>query len=533
MSDFDVIIVGGGPCGLLTSLLLEHMGVSSLVIERHPDISIHPKAMGIMRRTGEIYRQLGLYDRMRAADLTAKSPHDLMIWSKSLTGEILGRVPVTENAEAVTPCVRFHAPQPHTEAVIAREINASRIGKIIHYKEVVATAETDSGVSATYVDRTTGAETIVTGQYLIAADGARSPIREKLGIEVQGPGDMGHFLNTYFRANYGPQLEDRKSLLYNALGEDFIESFVTVNGHDLWLMHHFLEDGETIEDYPEERMTQLIRKASGLPDTPVEIISILPWIMSPKLALQWRKGRYFLVGDAAARLSPSGGMGMNTGLQGAHNLAWKLASVVKGDAPQSLLDTYQSERLSAAAMISQSSNDNFMEVYSIVECALRGDWDRAKEQIAHSRRAGSMLGLDLGLTYEHGAFAADGTDAPERSDPLNDYTPSGRPGGRAPHVWISDKQSTLDLFGDGFALLTGPDGDGWQAALDNESWPLKGVLATKRHTIDSDEFLSIYGIESDGAVLVRPDGYVAARFQSIRQNGPDWLIAAARESIGA
>ncbi|WP_309398549.1 FAD-dependent monooxygenase [Cerasicoccus maritimus] len=532
MNNYDVIIVGGGPCGLLTSLLLERMGVSSLVIERHPDISIHPKAMGIMRRTGEIYRQLGLYERMRAADLTAKEPHDLTIWSKGLTGEILGRTPHVEDADAVTPCVRFHAPQPHTEAVIAREINASRIAKIVHYQQVTQTAETEDGVTATYVDRDTGAETTVTGQYLIAADGARSEIREKLGIQVQGPGDLGHFINTYFRANYGPLLTERKALLYNAVGADFMEFFVSVNGHDLWLMHHFLEEGESAEDYPEERMTQHIKQASGQPDVPVEIISILPWVMSPKIALQWRLGRFFLVGDSAARLSPSGGMGMNTGLQGAHNLAWKLAAVIKGDAPESLLATYESERLGAAAAISENSNNNFMEIYSIVECAMRGDWDRAREQIANSRRAGSLLGLDLGLRYESGAFAPDGSDAGTRDDPLNDYAPSGRPGERAPHLWMSEERSTLDLFGDGCALLTTPEGDRWQAALDSPDWPLRGVLATKLHFIVHPGFQAQYGIEADGAVLVRPDGYVAARVASLAKSGTETLTTAAKAAFG-
>lgn len=533
MSEYDVIIVGGGPCGLLTSLLLERYGVSSLVIERHPDISIHPKAMGIMRRTGEIYRQLGLYERMRAADLTSREPHELTIWAKGLSGEILGRVPHIEDAGDVTPCVRFHCPQPHTEAVIARAINESQLGTILHYKEVTATSETENGVTATYQDRNTGEETTVTGKFLIAADGAGSRIRQRLGIQIEGPGDMGHFINTYFRANYGPRMEERRALLYNALGEDFMEFFVSVNGQDLWLMHHFLEDGESAGEYTESRITQMIKHASGMPEVPVEVISILPWVMSPKLALQWRHGRHFLVGDSAARLSPSGGMGMNTGLQGAHNLAWKLAAVVKGDAPDALLDTYQAERLSVAAAISQSSNENFMEIYAIVECALRGDWDRAKEKITHSRRAGSVLGLDLGRTYEHGAFAADGTEAASSDDPLNDYTPSARPGGRAPHLWLSEDQSTLDFFGNGFALLTGPKGAGWQAALDSPDWPLKGVLSTTVHSLAEPEFLKLYGIAADGAVLVRPDGYVAARFQSIQDNGADWLVAAAKETVGA
>ncbi|GHB90336.1 FAD-dependent monooxygenase [Cerasicoccus arenae] len=524
MNDYDVIIVGGGPCGLLSSLLLARYGVTSLVIERHPDISIHPKAMGIMRRTGEIYRQLGLYDRMRAADVSAHGDYDLTVWSKGLSGQILGRTPIVEGAEVYTPCVRFHCPQPHTEAVIARLVNEHQCATLWHYREVTSTEETADGVTVTCVDRATDVEYTVTGRYLIASDGARSPIRERLGIAVDGPGDMGHFINTYFRANYGARLAQRKALLYNALGEDFMEFFVTVNGQDLWLMHHFLEDGESVGEYSESRMVELIKRASGMPDTPVEVISMQPWVMSPKIALAWRKGRHFLVGDSAARLSPSGGLGMNTGLQAVHNLAWKLAAVVKGDAPEALLDSYEAERVDAAKFSSENSNRNFMEIYSIVECALRGDWDRAKEQIGQSRRAGGMLGQDLGVAYTSGAFVDDGTPAPSLADPLNDYTPSGRPGGRAPHLWLTEGKSTLDLFGQGFVLLTGPDGAGWQAALDDSNWPLKGMLSTELHVVDHPDFMTQYGVQSDGAVLVRPDGYVAARVQTLERNGVRELL---------
>lgn len=532
MNDFDVLIVGGGPCGLLTSLLLARYGVSNVVIERHPDISIHPKAMGITRRTGEIYRQLGIYDRMRAADLTRKEKHDLMIWSKGLSGEVLGRTPLVEEAAALTPCVRFHCPQPHTEAVIARQAREHPHANLWHYREVTHTEQTDDGVALICRDRNTEEDVRVTGRYLVAADGARSPIRERLGIPVEGPGDMGHFINTYFRANYGPKLEERRALLYNALGEDFLETFVNVNGHDLWLMHHFLTDGESLGEFTESRMVELIKQVSGMPDVPVEIISMLPWVMSPKIALSWRQGSTFLVGDAAARLSPSGGIGMNTGLAGAHNLAWKLAAVVRGDAPNALLDTYADERIDAARVSSQSSNDNFMEIYSIVECAMRGDWDRAKEQISHSRRAGSMLGLDLGLAYAKGAFAPDGSPAPEHKDAINDYAPSGRPGGRAPHFWLTQDKSSLDFFGRGFVVLTGPAGAGWQAALDAPDWPLKGVLETKLYLIAQPEFRELYCVTNDGAILVRPDGYIAARLTSLEDSGAEALVAAAKLTIG-
>jgi putative polyketide hydroxylase len=127
---------------------------------------------------------------------------------------------------------------------------------------------------------------------------------------------MGHFLNVMFRADYGPHLRERPAILYQTLSSDYFEFFVAINGENLWLMHHFLQPSEGPEDFPAERLQALIRDASGLPAVSVEILSVMPWVMSPKVARRYRSGRVFLVGDAAARLSPAGGLGLNTGLQG-------------------------------------------------------------------------------------------------------------------------------------------------------------------------------------------------------------------------
>jgi putative polyketide hydroxylase len=234
--------------------------------------------------------------------------------------------------------------------------------------------------------------------------------------------------------------------------------------------------------------------------------------MSPSVALQWRSGRVFLVGDAAARVSPAGGLGMNNGVQSAHNLAWKLAEVLRGRAGEELLDTYEAERLAAARFTFENSGGNAEEVMGIVMAAMGGEWDRAKEMIARSRRSGSGYGQDFGIVYSGAAVEPDGSVEKKPADLVNEYIPQGRPGHRAPHVWIErggKKISTLDLFGRGFVALCGPDADAAKAAAWREGVE---VLVEGRGFADAGgAWRELYGVGPRGAVLVRPDGYVAAR----------------------
>lgn len=359
--------------------------------------------------------------------------------------------------------------------------------------------------------------------WVLAADGAGSRVRKSLGIETDGPGDLGHFVNTLFRANYGPHLQQRKALLYQALGNDFFEAFVAVNGEDLWLMHHFLQPGESPEDFPASRMKDIVQYTSGLPEEPVEILGLSPWVMSPKVAKSWRHDRLLLVGDAAARLSPAGGLGLNNGLQGVHNLVWKLSEVIKGKASESLIDTYEAERRPAALELMQSTNRNADEIFVIVAAAMRDDWAAVRDGIHHSRRHGSGLGQDLGVTYGEGAFVADGTDLEAVEDPVNDYHPCGRPGGRAPHLEIEnagDRTSLLDFFGEDFVLLAGRAGGSFRDESTLATFFQNGA------DFESHAFEQTYGITSAGAVLVRPDGYVAARFvDGLGSETPDSVVS--------
>lgn len=492
-----VVIVGGGPCGLLTALLLARAGVRCLVLEKKPGLSAHPKAMGVSRRTAEIYRQLGLTGRMHEGSL-AEDGRWLALWAHTLVGEELGRTPVPAHDGGLTPCQTFHCPQTWTEAVLLEAVKGEPLAGVRFASEVVR-VEQDSEKATVCL---ASGETL-DASWLVAADGAGSGIRRQLGIETAGPGDMGHFVNVMFRASYGKHLKDRPAILYQTVTGDAFEAFVAVNGDDLWLMHHFLQPGEKPEDYSPEDFAKIIRTMSGLPGELVEVLSLSPWVMSPKLAKKFRDGRFFFTGDAAARLSPAGGLGLNTGLQSAHNLAWKLAAVVRGEAGDALLDSYEAERQGVAARTMENTNRNAAEIFDIVAAAGKNDWDAVRNLVAHSRRGGAGLGQDLGVAYSAGAFVEDGTSAPVVGDPVNEYLPVARPGHRAPHLEIErsgEARSTLDLFGGGCCLLAGREGVGWPGALRNGA------------DFCAENFENVYGISPGGAVLVRPDGYIGARF---------------------
>jgi len=492
-----VVIVGGGPCGLATALQLARLRVPCVVFEKKPGLSTHPKAMGISRRSSEIFRKWGILDALfePCRHLIAGPDASLTIFARSFVGEEWGRIPLTEAVSPLSPGPSFHCPQTLTEQVLFDALERIAPGCVRFNTEVAQVKTKDFGVEFLVSGETHVAD------WLIAADGAGGQIRHELQVESDGPGDRGHFLNVFFRAAYGSRLANRRSVLFNVLSEEVVEFFVAVNGDDLWLMHHFLQPGETPADYDSEKLSSLIRRASGIPEIPVEVLSVSPWVMSPKVSRQFRRGRILFVGDSAARMSPAGGLGLNTGLQSVHNLAWKLAAVVKGTGSSALLDSYERERRGAALWTLEHTNRNTDEIMGIVGAALKSDWPAVREQIASNGRRGSRLGIDLGIEYPSGAFLPDGSEPIPRNDPVNDYLPNARPGSRAPHLVLEDGSSTLDLFGDGFALLA------------EGSAPVVPAECRVQVMTASSGFARTYGVDSGGCVLVRPDGYVGARWK--------------------
>jgi len=530
MLDVPVLISGGGPVGLTASLLLSQHGVRSLMVERHPGTALTPKARGINARTMEMFRQCGIDAAVRAAGL-AEGGTGLIVWTETLTGrEIERRVPGRAIAKnmAVTPVKNCLCAQDDLEPVIRRYAEAAGLGELRFNTELTSFRQTGDGVAGILTDRTSGAETPFTARYLIAAEGAQSRVRRALGVKMIGEEKVYDSVNILFNAELTQWVKDRPAALYFVEQENLRATFLTINGTDRWgfLIHSRTAYGWKPEDFTPDFCVDLIRKGIGIPDIPVKVLGVSPWEASAIVADRYRVGSVFLSGDAAHEMPPTGGFGLNTGVQDVHNLAWKIAAVLRGNADDRLLDSYHDERQPLADITTRNALANAMSM---------GRTER-KSGVLPRQEFLAEQGLIFGANYESMAVVPDGTPPMAIDDPVTQYQPSARPGSRAPHVWLqrgNEQISTIDLIGPHFTLLAGANGDAWRRAAQSAapSWPpLKAYrIGADTEVSDPDgQWQLAYGIDADGAVLIRPDGYVAWRSRS-GASKPDAVL---REAFG-
>ncbi|MGI8551577.1 MAG: FAD-dependent monooxygenase [Dehalococcoidia bacterium] len=522
--EIPVLIAGGGPVGFSASIMLSRFGVRSLLVERHPGTSIHPKARGINARTMEVLRQFGVEQAVRDAGLSREKVR-YIIWTRSLAGEELERRTPgrsTEPVQQLSPTTNCLCAQDDLEPVLRTFAEAHGPGQLRFNTEVTGFRQNGDGVTATVVDRSSGRATSVRAQYLIAADGARSRCRELLGIQMQGEPALYRSLNILLRADLTPWVADRPSALYFVEQPGLRGTFLTINGVNRWgfLVNNLPVDDERSADLSEEQCIEIVRRAAGVPDLEVEILGAVSWVAAAQVAERYQEGRVFLTGDAAHHMPPTGGFGMNTGIQDVHNLAWKLAAVLDGWAAPALLDSYAAELLPHSPATTEQSLRNATSMG-------RGVQPDNGEPAAPAGRARPEFlneqGMIYGAVYDSAAVIPDGTPLPVVANAVTDYLPVARPGSRAPHVWLQrgeERLSTLDLFGDAFVLLVGRLGSGWQAAGREVARVL--VVPLQAYTVGMGSDLAdpdgswrdVYDIEEDGAVLVRPDGHVAWRCRS-------------------
>jgi 2-polyprenyl-6-methoxyphenol hydroxylase-like FAD-dependent oxidoreductase len=532
MLDIPVLISGGGPVGLTASLLLSQHGVPSLLVERHPSTAITPKARGINARTMEMYRQCGIDTAIRDAGLQ-EGRLGLIIWTETLAGkEIERRVPgrATPRNMAMTPVKNCLCAQDDLEPVIRRFAEQAGPGTLRFNTELTSFSQKPDAVTGVLTDRTTGAETPFTARYLIAAEGAQSAVRRALGVKMVGVEKVYDSVNILFHADLTQWVEHRPAALYFVEQEDLRGTFLTINGRDRWgfLIHGPKQYGWKPQDFTPKFCAALIRKAVGVDDLAVTVLGVSPWEASAIVAERYRVGNVFLAGDAAHEMPPTGGFGLNTGVQDVHNLAWKIAAVLRGKADSALLDSYNAERQPCGQIITENALANALSM---------GRTER-QSGVLPRREFLNEQGLIFGARYESMAVLPDGTPQMKVDDPVTEYVPSARPGGRAPHVRLtrgSEPISTIDLFGPHFVLLTGRDGDAWRQAaqaLGTTSPPLIAfTVGNDKELSDPDgNWHEIYDVDPDGAALVRPDGYVAWRSRSGASN-PQQVLRAALDSV--
>jgi 2-polyprenyl-6-methoxyphenol hydroxylase-like FAD-dependent oxidoreductase len=514
-----VLIVGGGPVGLTASILLSRLGVPSLLVERHPGTAVHPKARGINTRTMEIFRQSGegasLEADVRAAGL-AQDRVRFIIWAESLAGQELERrtpARMREGVARISPLTAALCAQDDLEPVLRRHAEALPPGALRFSTELTALEPGGDSVIATL-----GTGERVRARWMIAADGARGRVRELLGIPLEGHAFLYRSINVLLHADLTPWVADRPAALYFIEQPDLRATFLTINGVNRWgfLINNL---GESVDSasYTPERCAALVRQGAGVPDLDVEILGVAPWTAAAQVAQRFRAGPVFLAGDAAHHMPPTGGFGLNTGVQDVHNLAWKLAGVFHGWAGAALLDSYDAERRPFARAITAQALANSSAMGRVAGMPQATPGMRARPEFLNE------TGMIFGAHYESGALVPDGTPLPEVANPITEHVPAARPGSRAPHVWLERdgaRLSTIDLFGRGFVLLCGRDGKAWREAGRSVAGtlgaPLEAFTVGPGHDLhDADgAWTAAYGVEPAGAVLVRPDAHVGWRGRS-------------------
>jgi 2-polyprenyl-6-methoxyphenol hydroxylase-like FAD-dependent oxidoreductase len=508
-----VLVVGGGPVGLSAALFLGRHGVRSMLVEKRDGTSTLPRAPGLQARTMELFRSAGVNAPIRALEVGdshayfeggilqvetfAQIDDAVVLEAPSLDGPEI-------SAERVMGCG-----QDRYERVLV-ELARDAGTEILFRTRLVSFTQDNDGVTAVVQDTETGVRTTVRADYMIGADGASSRTREALGVRRSGRGTVFNALSIYFRA---PELEEllkgRKFILcYATAAPGTLMGLSRLHGIDPWLAAplYYPDKGETPEDFTDERCVDIVRTAAGKAEMKVEIVAKVPWQGAQLVAETFRCGRVFLAGDAAHLHPPAGGFGANTGIHDAHNLAWKLAWVMAGKAGDALLDTYDVERrMVGSAMAEQAMVRN-----------------RIRHGHADDQTRASMVDdviITLGYRYRSDAITGGEKDAPVLTPRLE---LTGQPGTRAPHLWLDrdgDRISATDLFWDDFVLLTGERDSGWIEAAERVAERLSIPVRTYVVADDGDlvplekDWAAAYGVTRSGAVLVRPDAFVAWRSQ--------------------
>ena len=581
MSTSRVLIVGAGPAGATAALLLAEHGIDTLVVERRVAPSTHPAAHVLSTRTLEIFRELGLEHDVRRLSSRIYELHNI-VYAMSLTGPELGRITIhdPESTEAqllqtVSPTRAANLSQHVLGPLLWDQLEACKRVEFQRGSVYQNHRETSDGVEVRATGPDGDGEWVATGRYLIGADGAGSHVRRTCGLQMRGP-VLQNVISVHFSADLRPYLWSRRAPVIltftpRAMGVIIVHS----SPDDFVFQFPYFPPVQRLEDFTADDCRRRIRDAVGHRHLAVDIHSVQSWAMTAQVADRYRKGRTFLIGDAAHRFPPTGGLGLNTGVHDAHNLAWKLAWEISGRAPANLLDTYEAERRPIGIANTEHSVKNFdglMDVFAALGLPRSGA--RALQALAGSRlmaalprpasrwmltaltavatqrigrvtsrgRIGARIrymvqeviarqgghyrtwGLDLGVRYGRG-FLVDG-DISDDVVNIEFYTPIVRVGGRLPHAWVQyngARVSTLDLPArDTLTVLTASQHKSrWRDAQTVVGHPLTVIgvdLAACRGPLGS--------LAAGQALVLRPDAHIAAVLDPSSSGYADALGAA-------
>jgi len=569
----DVMIVGTGPAGSATAALLSTYGIDNLVINRYRWLANTPRAHITNQRTMEVLRDLGHEVEDEAYMFAAHQ--DLMgenVFCESLAGEEIGRMkswgnhPLSKAEHLLaSPTMMNDLPQTFMEPLLFKTA-CSRGTQARMSMEYLGHEQDAEGVTTTCRDRLTGKDVTIRSRYLVGADGGNSKVAELEDLPFEGQMGVGGSMNIIFKADLSKYVAHRPSVLYwvvqpgadvGGIGMGLVRM---VRPWNEWLIVWGYDINEPAPDVTNEFATKVVRDLVGDQTIDPEITSVSTWTVNNMYATHMQSGRVFIMGDAAHRHPPSNGLGSNTSIQDAFNLAWKLAAVLKDEAGESLLDSYSQERAPVAKQIVTRANQSIGEFGPIFEalgltestdpevmqanmdkrCDTNAEAERQRaairEAIAFKKYEFDAHGVEMNQRYKSSAVVTDGQPEPafERDAELH-YQATTWPGARLPHVWVYDpdggKHSTLDLVGRGqFTLITGINGEPWVEAAEKAGKALgitirTHVIGPRRAIIDHHgDWARAREVNEGGCVLVRPDQHVAWRSKDLTQDPQGELV---------
>ena len=565
--EVGVLIVGGGACGLASSVMLSDLGVASLLVERHATTALLPKAHIINPRSMEILDLHGMADEVCREGAPPENNASAQ-WYTSLGGDEpwhgqqVHRVDawsggaLTGQYARITRWRHGNLPQKHLEPLLRRHAEARNPGGVRFATELVDIAQDPDGVQAVIRDLDTGAEHEVRAAYAIAADGGKT-VGDRLGIAMEGPEPFVHTTSVYFRADLSPYFGDDDACLRFIVRPTPEGTWMRTGCLQMGPTHwdrHSEEWVVTITAPPGSEQVQLdaeqaaagVRERLNLPDLELEVLRHSGWSIQAVVAERFAEGRVFLAGDAAHRHSPHGGLGLNTGMQDAHNLTWKLAAVLSGAAGPELLDSYEPERRPVGIRNVEFATSAFFNHLAVAggfgvlpnapvghnRAVLEALFSDTLDGAARRTRLHEFFetlrvefqAADVELGFEYGdspVVVPDGTPAPPRDPTGREHVQAARPGHRLPHAWFdrgAHRVSTHDLLRPGrWLLLAGERGEDWVGAATvvagERDLPLDAYRAGPGGDLQGGDgaWYALRGHDAAGVVLVRPDGHVAYR----------------------